>query len=73
MAISAVSVITSPPDRCIRLLMANVLQENRRSDLVLAAIADADPDVVLLVETDEWWARALRHARTVTTVCAWSE
>jgi endonuclease/exonuclease/phosphatase (EEP) superfamily protein YafD len=52
--------VDPPPDRCIRLLMANVLQENRRCDLVLAAVADADPDVVLLVETDEWWARALR-------------
>jgi endonuclease/exonuclease/phosphatase (EEP) superfamily protein YafD len=54
------SAVDPSPDRCIRLLMANVLQENRRSDLVLAAIADADPDVILLVETDEWWTAALR-------------
>jgi endonuclease/exonuclease/phosphatase (EEP) superfamily protein YafD len=53
------SSVDPPPERCIRLLMANVLQENRRCDLVLAAIADADPDVILLVETDEWWAGAL--------------
>ncbi len=53
------SAVDPPADRCIRLLMANVLQENRRADLVLAAIADADPDVILLVETDEWWAGAL--------------
>ena len=52
--------VDPPADRCIRLLMANVLQENRRSDLLLAAIADADPDVILLVETDDWWTRALR-------------
>ncbi len=54
------SSVDPPPDRCIRLLIANVLQENRRSDLVLAAIAGADPDVIFLVETDEWWAAALR-------------
>jgi endonuclease/exonuclease/phosphatase (EEP) superfamily protein YafD len=54
------SAVDPAPERCIRLFMANVRQENRRCDLVLAAIADADPDVVLLVETDEWWARALR-------------
>jgi endonuclease/exonuclease/phosphatase (EEP) superfamily protein YafD len=53
------AAVDPPPERCIRLLMANVLQENRRSDLVLAAIAGADPDVILLVETDEWWAGAL--------------
>jgi len=52
--------IDPPPDRCIRLMMANVLQENRRADLILAAIAEADPDVVLLVETDDWWAEAVR-------------
>jgi endonuclease/exonuclease/phosphatase (EEP) superfamily protein YafD len=43
--------------------MANVLQENRRSDLLLEAIAGADPDVVCLVETDGWWAEALRPLR----------
>jgi endonuclease/exonuclease/phosphatase (EEP) superfamily protein YafD len=52
--------VDPPPDRCIRLLMANVLQENRRSDLVLSAIRDADPDVVCLVETDRWWSEAMR-------------
>ena len=48
-----------PADRCLRLFMANVLQENRRSDLVLRRIAEAAPDVVCLVETDAWWAREM--------------
>lgn len=48
------------PERCIRLLMANVLQENRRSDLILQAIDEGDPDVICLVETDRWWAEAMR-------------
>lgn len=52
--------VDPPADRCLRLLMANVLQENHRADLMLAAIASADPDVVLLVETDAWWEEAMR-------------
>lgn len=43
----------------LRILAANVLQSNRRSDLVLAQIAAARPDVVLLTETDERWQRDL--------------
>ncbi len=43
----------------IALLMSNVLQTNRRADLLLAAIRDADPDVVLCVETDDWWRERL--------------
>jgi endonuclease/exonuclease/phosphatase (EEP) superfamily protein YafD len=35
------------------------LQDNRRADLVQQAIAAADPDVVCLVETDQWWVDAL--------------
>ena len=49
----------APAERRVRLLIANVLQENRRADRVLQVIRDADPDVVCLVETDAWWARAM--------------
>lgn len=48
-----------PADVCLGLFIANVQQENRRSDLVLRAIAEAAPDVVCLVETDERWVREL--------------
>ena len=44
--------------------MANVLQENRRSDLLLQAAADADPDVILLTEMDAWWADAVNSLTT---------
>ena len=46
----------APADVCLRLFMANVLQENRRSDLVLQRIKEAEPDIICLVETDAWWA-----------------
>lgn len=49
----------APEDLCLRLFMANVLQENRRSDLVLRRIEEAGPDVICLVETDQWWAREM--------------
>jgi endonuclease/exonuclease/phosphatase (EEP) superfamily protein YafD len=43
------------------LFIANVLQENRRSDLVLRTITEAAPDVICLLETDGWWVRAMRR------------
>jgi endonuclease/exonuclease/phosphatase (EEP) superfamily protein YafD len=52
------------PDRpTFRLLITNVLMENTQHDRILRVIRDADPDVVLAVETDEKWARALQPLR----------
>jgi endonuclease/exonuclease/phosphatase (EEP) superfamily protein YafD len=49
----------TPRARRLRILFANVLASNRRADALIALIADADPDLVLLVETDGWWDREL--------------
>jgi endonuclease/exonuclease/phosphatase (EEP) superfamily protein YafD len=46
-----------------RLLITNVLMENTEHDRILRVIRDADPDVVLAVETDAKWARALQPLR----------
>jgi endonuclease/exonuclease/phosphatase (EEP) superfamily protein YafD len=46
-----------------RLLIANVLMENEEHERLLEVIRDADPDVVLAVETNERWARALEPLR----------
>jgi endonuclease/exonuclease/phosphatase (EEP) superfamily protein YafD len=48
----------------IALLTANVLQSNREADRLLQIITDADPDVVLAVETDEWWCARLAALRS---------
>jgi endonuclease/exonuclease/phosphatase (EEP) superfamily protein YafD len=48
-----------PQESSFRLLISNVRMENTRFELLLATVRDTDPDVVLAVETDEKWARAL--------------
>ncbi|MFN2359637.1 MAG: endonuclease/exonuclease/phosphatase family protein [Marinobacter sp.] len=47
-------------DASLRLLVANVLIENRESEAFLDIVREYDPDVVLTVETDNWWEKALR-------------
>lgn len=50
-------VASSKPagDQNIRLLIANVYQENDRAGDYLQLIKECDPDVILLVETNLWW------------------
>ena len=43
------------PASTIAVMVANVLQQNRRADAFLARVAEADPDLLLVVETDDWW------------------
>lgn len=43
----------------ISILIANVLMENRSSDRFLELVESYDPDLILTVETDEWWADEL--------------
>lgn len=48
-----------PQDCTFRLLISNVQMENTRHELLLKTVRETDPDVVLAVETDHAWARAL--------------
>lgn len=43
----------------LRILVSNVLQSNRETDLLLAEIRALEPDLVLATETDERWTAAL--------------
>lgn len=43
----------------IRLLVANVYQDNRDASRCLNLINTCDPDMILLVETDQWWCEAV--------------
>lgn len=47
------------PERTIGILVANVLTPNRNARALLDLIAKHDPDIVLAVETDEWWQTQL--------------
>jgi endonuclease/exonuclease/phosphatase (EEP) superfamily protein YafD len=46
----------------IALLTTNVLQKNRDDDRLLRIILNAQADVILAVETDEWWCSQLAAA-----------
>jgi endonuclease/exonuclease/phosphatase (EEP) superfamily protein YafD len=47
------------------LLFANVKQDNRNAGRLRSIIRDCDPDVVLIIEADEWWRNELNEfART---------
>jgi endonuclease/exonuclease/phosphatase (EEP) superfamily protein YafD len=46
-------------ERRVSLVMSNVLQTNRDADRLLRMVLERDPDVVLCVETDEWWRQRL--------------
>ncbi len=50
---------TVSQDQAIRLLIANVYQDNRQAHGLFRAIATFDPDVLLVVEADQWWNRRL--------------
>jgi len=49
------------PDRRLRLVVSNVLMENREGERWLSTIREAEPDVVVAVEADGWWAETLRQ------------
>jgi endonuclease/exonuclease/phosphatase (EEP) superfamily protein YafD len=46
-------------ERTLSLMVVNVLMDNREADRLLRIIEDTDPDVLLAVEVDDWWAEQL--------------
>ena len=53
----------SDPARAISLVVSNVLQTNRAADRLIGALRETDADVVLCVETDDWWHQRLEELR----------
>lgn len=55
----ALRMETCPADARLRVMVANVQRTNRRADALLRIIEQAEPDLLLVLETDEWWDRQL--------------
>ena len=51
-------------DRTLSLLSSNVLTPNRRSDALIALVNQYQPDLLLTLETDQWWQDALHSLET---------
>lgn len=51
------------PEATVSLLIANVYMHNRQAGTLLEIIRQADPDLVLVMETNEWWMTALQPLR----------
>ena len=56
---SATELPSAP--QCFALFTTNVLQSTRDANSLLHLISTADPDLVLGVETDEWWCSQLNQ------------
>ena len=44
----------------VSLLIANVYMYNRKANAFLDIVQEADPDMVLVMETDQWWMDAIQ-------------
>jgi endonuclease/exonuclease/phosphatase (EEP) superfamily protein YafD len=49
----------APAESRLRVLVSNVLTPNRQADRLLAHIREYRPDVLLVLESDDWWERQL--------------
>ena len=50
----------TPGDNSLSFMVTNVLMTNRNAKGCLEIIADVDPDVLLMVETDQWWCKQMQ-------------
>ncbi|THH41356.1 endonuclease/exonuclease/phosphatase family protein [Neolewinella litorea] len=51
--------IVDRPEGHLSLMMSNVLQTNKRTDLVINLVKEVNPDILLTVETNKWWEEKL--------------
>lgn len=58
-AVETVSPLSVAPGRSFSLLVANVWMKNDQVEAFLDVVAESDPDVLLTMETTEWWVEHL--------------
>lgn len=46
---------STDPDRQLSIITANVLKTNRNSDKLLALVDQYQPDILVTLESDQWW------------------
>lgn len=56
---AAVGRETCDPESSLTLMIANVQEKNEEARPFLDLVAEVDPDLLLVMETDEWWDRHL--------------
>ena len=55
------TVASNNPDNEIKIFAANVLQDNKEYGRMLQQIRSCNPDLILLLETDEGWAEGVKE------------
>jgi endonuclease/exonuclease/phosphatase (EEP) superfamily protein YafD len=53
--VASLSPAQVDPSAQVRLMLANVYMHNREADALLDVVQQTDPDMLLLMETDQWW------------------
>lgn len=53
------------PHRSLSLLVANVRMRNRNIEAFARAVRATSPDVIVVIEADDWWASQLRFLETL--------
>ncbi len=53
--IASLSPTKVDPSERVRLMLANVYMHNREAGALLNVVQQADPDMLLLMENDQWW------------------
>ena len=53
--VSTIDPAKVDPSERVRLMIANVYMHNRQDSALRAIVEKADPDMLLLMETDQWW------------------
>lgn len=62
-------ITNSLPNQDISIMVTNVYQDNRNTSGCLSQIFDADPDVVLLLETDNYWFENIVEIKSQYPYC----